>query len=132
MPLHIIADNKRLNWLPSWLPNAFLRFENAVYDNARDYCPGYHSGYWEFAEDDATQARFMYPHTDQPTLHVINADNYFEGELTPVGFGMGVCLIALSHLSFLFQNDASISVAHHRLYRCAIEHGSPELLAFID
>ena len=130
--MHLITDNKRMGWVPSWLPRAFLPFEIAVYNLANDYCADYRGGYWEFAEDDATQARFMFPHSDQPTLHVINPDNYFEGDLTPLEFGMGVCLIALSHLSFQLPNNASIAIAHRRLYKLVGEHGNANLFGFID
>lgn len=126
--MQAIADSQRLEFLPS-LAAHFIALENLIYNLADDYAADYRGGYWEFYA-----GGFMAPTAGVgETVHVVNADNYFEGDLSPIEFGMGVTLIALSRLTFMFPDDDRAADSFYALREFIFDNEpSPELLSFID
>jgi len=98
----------RMATLPKHFPSAFMHFENACYAFAAHLSEDYSGAYWQFVEL-SNGGFFMYP--EQPTVNA--SANYTEGELTGEGFGIAVCLMVYSNLSFQLQGAARETMANN-------------------
>jgi len=118
-------------------------FESALFSLASRLSKDYNGGSWKFvrvAETDEGRslehpAIFMYPDVEEGTVfHVVNADNYFEGDLDPITFGIGVTLMSLSAASFVDRTKRS-ATAFHALYDWLVkveDYVDPQLYRLID
>jgi len=102
-----------------------LRIEPTVFNIARGQAQNYSGGYWKFYSL-SNDGFYMAPDADG-TFH-IKCPNFYQGELSSDAFGIAVCLIAYSYLSFCEDTRfARICATHFNLLRPFVaEH--PEAL----
>lgn len=101
----VIQDDMRLDFLPAMF-NQDVRlamlFETLVCHITRQLCKSYKGGKWEFVEvstEGASPVMFMvYDEDPQKKLHVVHAENYFDGYIDTVTLSIAVNMMALSTL----------------------------------
>ena len=91
-----IPEEKRMAFLPRFIGNRMLTFENAVYTFADRFCATYKGGYWRFYEL-SNGGFYLAPQTRSP-LSISVESNGFEGDLSADGFGVVCTLFALNAL----------------------------------
>ncbi|HEF8783820.1 TPA: antirestriction protein [Providencia alcalifaciens] len=106
----------RLRFLPAKLGRYYLVFENAIYHWMNRHAVTYRGGYWEFYQL-SNGGFYLQP----PKNYMLNSPNGFCGEVNVQEAGIIVCLILLSHFSFVthekgHQEDCKrISACFHQL-----------------
>ena len=103
-----VAEEKRLDFLPSVIGEHFLSFERYVYNSASMMSKDYLGGFWKFFDclgntEEKTPFFFMAIDYGKP-LNVSNELNQFSGTLSPKAFGVAITILALS--SFLFDFES--------------------------
>ncbi|MGP9666714.1 antirestriction protein [Psychrobacter sp. AOP31-A1-22] len=115
----VVPDCIRMDFLPAKFKgniNAFLSFENAVYNQANEMCSDYNGGSWEFVEAKDGNAFFIHPNNDDTSYTISNINSYKDYEVDGRIFGMLASWIIFSHASFAFQHkdpSASAMFANH-------------------
>ena len=91
-----------------------LNFENSIYALSESKSNDYDGGSWKFVQCKENDAFFMYP-ADDKEYTITNQNYQCEYIVDNKLFGMMMCMIAFSNLSFKHQNKESISqmYAHH-------------------
>ena len=126
----LIPEGERLDFLPKYLGNQFLRFEMLAYHFMDRYCETYRGGLWHFYAL-SNGGMFICPDSADP-FRVVNEVNYCDRVLSAEAAGIGVSLYALSHLAFDTQ-EPRLGTLYYALRDFAAEH--PEgrgIFAFID
>jgi hypothetical protein len=127
----LVADRKRLDFLPNYFGGAFLVFEMAVYRMADEVCPNYRGGIWDFYEL-GNGGAFIAPQFDHPVSMYVEG-NGFSAEIPPQAAGIVLTLMTLSHLSFRFPEVHLFSDRFHQLRDFAGNHHDAALIfAAID
>jgi len=129
----ITPDVYRAHILPD-MSRHYLLLENMIYGLAEQHCALYRGGYWEMirAPHEGQVARFIYPDSIGDAVLVVNPDNYFEGVLNAVEFGIGLTLIALSRIA-ITKDDQHAVLSHERLTDWMYQNNPSErLLAYLD
>lgn len=111
-----VPDNRRSSFLPRHIHGALMKvitFENTVYGIMSRICRSYQGGFWTFHEV-SNGAFFMAPSFKEP-VEIVVADNGFSGTLDPQAAGVVVTLMALSEMSFRYEDDERLSDAFHAL-----------------
>ena len=115
----VVPDCIRIDFLPAKFKgniNAFLSFENAVYNQANKMCSDYDGGYWEFVEAKDGNAFFIHPDNDDTSHTISNINTYQDYEVDGRIFGMLASWIVFSQASFAFEHkdpSASAMFANH-------------------
>lgn len=110
--IDVVADNNRLNFLPAYFGNDFMKAENAIYRVANQVIEGYNGGYWEYAVV-RLQNGMSYPFAfvktelEQEKLTLSNPFSGDEVEIDPVLAGMIVTIYACN----LLETDRGYEVA---------------------
>ena len=91
-----ISEEKRMAFLPRFMGNRMLTFENAVYTFADKFCDAYHGGYWRFYEL-SNGGFYIAPQVHSPVRVSVDS-NGFEGDVSADGFGVICTLFALNAL----------------------------------
>lgn len=111
-----VPGDRRMSFLPSHIPGGLIKmmtFENTVYGVMRRICEAYRGGSWDFFEV-SNGAFFMAPAFTDP-VEIAVVDNYFSGTLEPQAAGIVVTLMALSEMTFRYEDDERLSDAFHAL-----------------
>ncbi|WP_027252012.1 antirestriction protein [Photobacterium halotolerans] len=124
---------------PAFLPKIvsgsyqlMLLLENSVYALTEKYDPTYQGGYWEYLTAE-NGARWMQAPEPEIMVHVVNPDNWFDGEMSRGALSIGVMLIVCSHLSFKAPGCKSIVKNFHALREVASSHPeSDAIFGLID
>lgn len=125
----LFPEDKRLAFLPQQLgggPMMPIHFENEVYGITRRLCESYSGGYWHFYTT-SNGAFFIALSQDEP-MELVNADNYFEGTLSPQGAGVVATLMALSALTFRYPRHDRLSDLFYKLRDYAAERDDASLI----
>lgn len=110
-----IAEEDRMNVLPSVFGDRFMSAESAIYTFMERLSCNYHGGYWEFMAL-SNGGLFMYPAGEKDLRITVNG-NYFDDTMSKQTAGIIACLFTYSHLSF---NDDSGKFAD--LYHLLLEY----------
>ena len=96
-----------------------LRIEPMVFNIARDQAQNYNGGYWKFYSL-SNGGFYMAPDADK--TFQVQCPNLYQGELSSDAFGITVCLIAYSYLSFSDHTRfARICANHFHLLKPYVE-----------
>lgn len=115
----VVPESIRMHFLPAKFKgniNAFLSFENGVYNQANKMCRDYDGGYWEFAECKDGNAFFIHPNGADKSYTISNINTQQDYEVDGRIFGMLASWIIFSHASFAFEHkdpSASAMFANH-------------------
>jgi len=127
-----VPDEDRMDTGPRTFKNAnhWIRFEGFVYDLLDKLSEDYNGGFWEFFILD-NGGFFMSP-DQEGLLHIIQPDNYFEGDMSAEAAGITACLYAYSHLSFRYPNG-EFGELYHKLLELVYDHPEcPLIMGAID
>lgn len=106
----------------AWIAcHAFLAgsVEHGVYTVLERVSDDYSGGRWDFYAL-SNGGFFMAPHTDAP-FRIVCDGNGFDGEVSAVAAGIIATLMALSHLSFVVDDDGLID-QFYLLREYAVSH----------
>ena len=125
---------QRLDFLPQYLGNAHLEFQNSAYFFAQRLIEGYDGGYWEFYH--LTNGGFLMEWDNSNNI-TINSPNGSHAEVDTETASTILNLMVLSELSFSLLVDADTldKVVHcfHALREFALNHpNSSTILKLID
>jgi hypothetical protein len=100
-----VLARSRLSFLPKYFGASMLVFEHAVYNTLGNMCAEYTGGMWEFVEL-SNGGAYMKP---QQRKYKLACDgNGYECEVSEEAAGIIACLMALSHLSFEYQENETL------------------------
>lgn len=97
--LWVVDDEKRMEFLPAYFTDRFMRFEHAVFQVGERTLPDGSPAYWEFALSD-NEVPFLYPRYqvdgsgEIDLVRVTNVDQDHEESLHPILAGLHTCHIA--------------------------------------
>ena len=125
---------QRLDFLPQYLGNAHLEFQNSAYFFAQRLIEGYDGGYWEFYH--LSNGGFLMEWNNSNNM-TINSPNGSHAEVDTETASTILNLMVLSELSFSLLVDADTldKVVHcfHALREFALNHpNSATILKLID
>ena len=125
---------QRLDFLPQYLGNAHLEFQNSAYFFAQRLIEGYDGGYWEFYHLSNGGLMMEWDKSDNIT---VNSPNGSSAEVDAETASIVINLIALSDLSFALQADSNslsqVVNGFHALREFALQHPhSTTILKLID
>ena len=86
----IVPDNKRLDFLPKYAGNHFMKYESMIYGYMKRACESYDDGYWEFYT--LSNGGFYMAMASDETLAVEWTGNYFEDTMSADAASIGVNL----------------------------------------
>lgn len=131
---YLVKESQRPNFLPKHVKAMeFIRFETLVYDFAQNASEDYNGGYWDFVElpevVNGQNLFFMFPKTSNPKkeFNCSHAENYYEGKMSDLAFGVACTLFALNTLAWAWagkNNEHSRYYADqfHALKYWALDH----------
>jgi hypothetical protein len=120
-----VVDGQRIHFLPTHFGGYMLAFENLVYDYARQLCPGYTGGLWDFFELD-NGGVYMAPASARD-LAISVEGNGFQGTLSADAAGIVLTLFALGELANRAMS-AKFSFLYHQLREFAAQHAEGPLI----
>ena len=136
IPIHKThcSIHQRMGFLPQYLGNAHIQFQNRIYFFAQHFIAGYDGGYWEFYHLSNGGLMMEWDNCDNIT---VNSPNGSSAEVDAETASIVINLIALSDLSFALQaNSNSLSQVvngFHSLHEFALQHPhSTTILKLID
>jgi len=127
-----IAENERMRFMPQLFPArigglpGFIWGETQLYNFAKRLSTDYNGGFWLFYRL-SNNGLYAAPELDAATVAVKWADNYFDGAMTPDGFGIVTTLYALSAACCVTPTDAPAD-RYHALRDYAVEHNEASLI----
>ncbi len=125
-----VADNDRMDFLPSKLPGKFLQFEGATYDQLRGLTRDYAGGYWDFY--DLTNGGFFIAPHGAGEYAVNVASNGYHGTMSHEAAGITASLYALNAMCWKYHEERYNELYHH-LRDFALEHAeAAAILGAID
>jgi hypothetical protein len=125
-----VSKHARMGTLPRHFGPHMMTVEGRVFDLMREYCADYSGGCWQFYEL-SNGGFYMVPHLGRVRLSV--PGNGYRGEMTADAAGITVCLFALSHLSFEYQQTEVFTRHFHWLREFALGHTEArQIFAAID
>lgn len=126
----LIPLDEREGFLPRHAGTEFLRYEMLTYTIMDQACDQYGGGLWDFYEL-SNGGFFMAPDIEEP-VHLIWADNFFDGFMSAKAAGIGISLMAQSQMAYA-TNSARFANAYHCLREYALDHEEAgSIFRFID
>jgi hypothetical protein len=110
--LTTLPERERIQALPKQFPRTYLEFENTVYRFARHLSDDYNGGFWDYYRT-SNGAFFMAP---VGKFDCENAANYSSATLSGLSFGLTVCLMVCSSMSFEPIDQDALSDNYHALH----------------
>lgn len=125
-----VAESERIRCLPKHFGARMMIVEHTIYHFMSQFVESYRGGLWEFYEL-SNGGFYMAPKIDSPVELGIPT-NGFEAKVSADAAGIIVCLFALSHLSFKYE-DERIAEHYHLLFDYACQHPeSSDICGAID
>jgi len=97
-----VPGNRRSAMLPRYMGLYMMVFENSLYEQLGALSEGYKGGMWEMYEL-SNGGFYMAPKS--PDKLVIDAPNFFTGELSADAAGITACLYVYCHLAASVRNE---------------------------
>ena len=136
IPIHKThcSIHQRMDFLPQYIGNAHIEFQNRIYFFAQQFIEGYDGGYWEFYHLSNGGLMMEWDNSDNIT---VNSPNGSSASVDAETASIVVCLMTLSDLSFNLQVDSDelhkVVTSFHALREFALEHQSSNtILKLID
>ena len=136
IPIHKThcSIHQRMDFLPQYIGNAHIEFQNRIYFFAQQFIEGYDGGYWEFYH--LSNGGFLMEWDNSNNI-TINSPNGSHAEVDTETASIILNLMVLSELSFTLLVDTDIldKVVHcfHALREFALNHpNSATILKLID
>jgi hypothetical protein len=128
----LVADNKRLDFLPSFTGRHCMTYEHMIFDKLREATKGvYNGGYWEYYT--LSNGGFYMGLGEENTCFEMEClGNYFNGTMSADAASIAVNLCVQN--AFAWQIDSKKHSAHfYQLREYAVQHlESRQILGFID
>ena len=124
-----VPDNQRMSFLPKHFGERLMIVaENLVYDNMRRLCAEYDGGYWHYYEL-SNGGFYMAPDISAP-MHLVHADNHFDGEMSADAAGIVACMYAINQLCHVEDEEVAEKMvnAYHLLREFANQHAEGGLI----
>jgi len=103
--LHIIPEDQAVNWTAKYFGKYFNAALGLCDDLVDSDIEGSIGDFFDFAETDTGLPVFLI-RSDKDQLHVSNADNYYQGTMSPVAASLGINIIMVNRLCWgLFEKD---------------------------
>lgn len=120
----------RLEFLPYYVGNKFLQYENLVYDHMRKASKQYDGGYWEYYS--LSNGGFYMELQEDGSFEMECISNYYNGKMSAEAASIAVNLCVQN--VFAWQVDPEkFSDAFHHLRHYASQHAEArEIFGFID
>ena len=122
--------DERAGFLPQYAGTEFLRYEMLTYALMDQACDQYGGGLWDFYTL-SNGGFFMAPDIEEP-VHLVWADNFFDGYLGNEAAGIGISLMVQSQMAFE-TNSQRFANSFHCLREYALDHKEAgSIFRFID
>ena len=126
----LVANDDRMDFLPSKLPKHNFKFEQLVYLFMDRFCENYKGGYWDFYT--LSNNGFYIKLDSDNSFKVCNPDNFFDSEMSTDSACIGVNLYAFNYLSWTAHED-NFNQLFYWLTEYAKQHvEAGKILKFID
>jgi hypothetical protein len=99
-----VSLDRRFAFLPGYFGNGDWRVESMIYHKMHILCPAYNGGEWHFYTL-SNGGCYMAWKTELKRVAIGWPDNGFEGECSPDVASIIACLLAFSHMSFVFHAE---------------------------
>lgn len=128
----IVAERERMATLPRYLGKHYLEFEMSVYGFMDRFCKNYNGGLWNYYQ--LNNGGFFMCLSSDEKFNVVNANNWFESEMSAEAVSIGVNIYALNALLWSDNPDERIFELYENLKDYAAEGSSEaaQILKFID
>ncbi len=126
----LVKDNKRLDFLPHFVGDNFLRYEQMIYGGMDRFCKEYNGGYWQYYT--LSNGGFLMVLDENKRFSVECLTNYYDGNMSAEAVSIGVNLYVQNVFAWEV-NAERFSEAFYCLRDYAAQHDEArEIFAFID
>lgn len=125
-----VPEAQRGDFLPRHVGNAFMRFENSIYDWMGQLCADYNGGYWQFYE--LSNGGFFMALDSEKRFRAVWPDNYSDEEMSAEAASIAANLFALNALCWQSPSEA-LTEAYYALRDFAAQHNEgAKIMRVID
>lgn len=120
----LVRENKRLDFLPKYFGNSFVKAEQMIFNLMRRLSSDYTGGYWEYFELN-NGGFFLEPPTISEGYNLFQEGNGFEGKVSSEAAGIIVTMMIINHLCW---EDESLVPYFYKLEEYALNHAEKKAI----